>query len=89
MPLTHKNLASSLANIAATYDLGPADRSLLVMPLFHVHGLMAGAHVFQSAAGNEARARAQDRTIVWAIARGMESRPAAVTACPLAYCNVL
>jgi acyl-CoA synthetase (AMP-forming)/AMP-acid ligase II len=43
VPLTHKNLAASLANIVATYELRPADRSLLVMPLFHVHGLMAGA----------------------------------------------
>ena len=42
VPLTHGNLAASLANIAATYELSPADRSLLVMPLFHVHGLMAG-----------------------------------------------
>jgi acyl-CoA synthetase (AMP-forming)/AMP-acid ligase II len=25
-----------------TYEFVPADRSLLVMPLFHVHGLMAG-----------------------------------------------
>lgn len=33
----------SLDNIAGTYELQPADRSLLVMPLFHVHGLMAGA----------------------------------------------
>lgn len=38
------NLASSLANIIATYELGPEDRSLVVMPLFHVHGLMAGHH---------------------------------------------
>ena len=36
------NLASSLANIIATYELTPEDRSLVVMPLFHVHGLMAG-----------------------------------------------
>ncbi len=43
MPLTHGNLAASLANIIATYELGPADRSYVVMPLFHVHGLMAGA----------------------------------------------
>ena len=33
----------SLANIAGTYEMQPSDRSLLVMPLFHVHGLMAGA----------------------------------------------
>ena len=43
VPLNQGNLVASLANIAATYELGPKDRSLLVMPLFHVHGLMAGA----------------------------------------------
>ena len=42
VPLTQGNLAASLANIAGTYELTPRDRSLLVMPLFHVHGLMAG-----------------------------------------------
>ena len=42
VPLTHGNLAASLANIAATYELVPEDCSYLVMPLFHVHGLMAG-----------------------------------------------
>ena len=42
VPLTHANLAASLHNIAATYELTDRDRSLLVMPLFHVHGLMAG-----------------------------------------------
>ena len=42
VPLTHANLAASLANIRDTYELKPTDRSLLVMPLFHVHGLMAG-----------------------------------------------
>ena len=42
VPLNHGNLAASLITIRETYDLGPDDRSLLVMPLFHVHGLMAG-----------------------------------------------
>ena len=40
VPLRHGNLMASLANIAATYDLGPDDASLIVMPLFHVHGLL-------------------------------------------------
>lgn len=31
-----------VANIKATYNLTSADRTLLVMPLFHVHGLLAG-----------------------------------------------
>ena len=42
MPLNQGNLAASLGNIIATYELTPKDKSLVVMPLFHVHGLMAG-----------------------------------------------
>jgi len=41
VPLTHANLLASIANITATYKLSPADSTLLVMPLFHVHGLVA------------------------------------------------
>lgn len=43
VPLNHGNLAASLQTICGTYELTSKDRSLLVMPLFHVHGLMAGA----------------------------------------------
>ena len=42
VPLTHANIAASLANIVATYELTKDDVSYMVMPLFHVHGLMAG-----------------------------------------------
>ncbi|EAW10148.1 acyl--CoA ligase [Aspergillus clavatus NRRL 1] len=42
VPLTHKNLTTSMNNIRATYKLTPEDRTYLVMPLFHVHGLLAG-----------------------------------------------
>ena len=42
VPLAHANLAHSARTTARTYALAPADRGLLVMPLFHVHGLMAG-----------------------------------------------
>ena len=41
VPLTHRNLTTSLRNIAATYDLTQDDVALCVMPLFHVHGLVA------------------------------------------------
>ncbi|KAK2764010.1 hypothetical protein FQN54_009629 [Arachnomyces sp. PD_36] len=41
VPLTHKNLTRTMKNITATYNLTPQDRTLLVMPLFHVHGLLA------------------------------------------------
>ncbi|KAF8474930.1 hypothetical protein BDZ91DRAFT_285559 [Kalaharituber pfeilii] len=42
VPLTHKNLTTTMQNIQNTYQLIPSDRTLLVMPLFHVHGLLAG-----------------------------------------------
>src|SRR5579872_2665679 len=41
VPLKHRNLAASVQNIAKTYELTPDDVSLTVMPLFHVHGLVA------------------------------------------------
>lgn len=43
VPLTQTNLATSIMNIARTYELTSADTVLLVMPLFHVHGLMTAA----------------------------------------------
>ncbi|KAK4056181.1 hypothetical protein OIO90_002912 [Microbotryomycetes sp. JL221] len=42
VPLTHLNLATTMQNIINTYKLSPQDRTFLVMPLFHVHGLLAG-----------------------------------------------
>ena len=42
VPLSHGNLVASLHNIRDTYEFSEVDVSLLVMPLFHVHGLMAG-----------------------------------------------
>ena len=41
VPLAHANLAISARNVARSYQLGPDDVSLCVMPLFHVHGLVA------------------------------------------------
>jgi acyl-CoA synthetase (AMP-forming)/AMP-acid ligase II len=41
VPLRHANLTVSIRNIVATYQLTPDDVSLCLMPLFHVHGLMA------------------------------------------------
>ncbi|KAL6071153.1 AMP-dependent synthetase [Balamuthia mandrillaris] len=43
VPLTHLNLCTSAANIAGTYHLAPQDTALVVMPLFHVHGLIGVA----------------------------------------------
>ncbi len=41
VPIRHRNLMASAKNIVAHYDLKPADVSLVAMPLFHVHGLVA------------------------------------------------
>ena len=41
VPIKHRNLAASASNIISTYNLTAEDRSLCVMPLFHVHGLVA------------------------------------------------
>ena len=43
VPLRNDNLIASVANIIATYQLDAGDISLCVMPLFHVHGLVASA----------------------------------------------
>lgn len=42
VPLTHRNLTRTMQNIQDTYELIASDRTMLVMPLFHVHGLLAG-----------------------------------------------
>ena len=41
VPLSHANLMTSARNVAETYQLTTDDVSLCVMPLFHVHGLVA------------------------------------------------
>ena len=41
VPLSHRNLTRTMYNIQQTYKLTPEDRTIIVMPLFHVHGLLA------------------------------------------------
>jgi oxalate---CoA ligase len=41
VPLTHRRLRASAESVAETLQLTPADRCLNVMPLFHIHGLVA------------------------------------------------
>jgi acyl-CoA synthetase (AMP-forming)/AMP-acid ligase II/thioesterase domain-containing protein len=41
VPLTHRMLSISADNVARTLQLTPSDRCLNVMPLFHIHGLVA------------------------------------------------
>ena len=41
VPLAGRNIAASARNIRGTLRLTPADRCLNIMPLFHIHGLIA------------------------------------------------
>ncbi|MBP1602636.1 MAG: AMP-dependent synthetase [Acidobacteria bacterium] len=52
VPLMQRHLASSAQHIRATLGLGPADRCLNVMPLFHIHGIAACMLASLSAGGS-------------------------------------
>ena len=67
VPLRQKNLAASARHISATLGLTPDDRCMNIMPLFHIHGLIAatlsslsaGASVFCTPGFNALRFFAQ------------------------------
>ena len=51
VPLKHANLSISAQNVARSYALTADDVSLCVMPLFHVHGLVASTLATLSTGG--------------------------------------
>lgn len=51
VPLAHKNVCASAAHIRSTLALTADDRGLVIMPLFHIHGLIAGLLAPLSAGG--------------------------------------
>jgi acyl-CoA synthetase (AMP-forming)/AMP-acid ligase II len=52
VPLANGRVCSSARNVAATLGLGADDRCLNVMPLFHIHGLVAGLLASLEAGGS-------------------------------------
>ena len=52
VPLTHTNLLASANNIGHTLRLAEADRCLNIMPLFHIHGLVAAVLASLAAGGS-------------------------------------
>src|SRR6185436_5074836 len=52
--LTHRNLCVSSGNVVRTLELSPSDRSLNVMPLFHIHGFVASLLASLAAGGSVA-----------------------------------
>ncbi|HEY5085738.1 MAG TPA: AMP-binding protein, partial [Gemmatimonadaceae bacterium] len=85
--LTHANICASAAHICAALALGPSDRCLNVMPLFHIHGLMAAVLSSLTAGGSVVCAPALQvpRFFDWMA----EFRPTWYTAVPTMHHAVL
>ncbi len=69
VPLPHANVAISAKNIAATYALSPSDVSLCLMPLFHVHGLVASTLATLVSGGTVVAPKKFDATAFWRLVR--------------------
>jgi acyl-CoA synthetase (AMP-forming)/AMP-acid ligase II len=52
VPLAHRNLVASAGNIGKVLRLTPDDRCLNIMPLFHIHGLVAAVLASLTAGGS-------------------------------------
>ena len=52
VPLSHRNVCASARHIGETLALGRHDRCLNVMPLFHIHGLIAAVLTSVAAGGS-------------------------------------
>ena len=51
VPLSHQNVTTSARNVRNTLGLTAGDRGLVIMPLFHIHGLIASLLAPLSAGG--------------------------------------
>ena len=69
VPLRQRNLHYSALNIAGTYGLSPEDVALCVMPLFHIHGLMASTMATLSSGGTVVVPPKFDPMTFWPAAR--------------------
>ena len=87
VPLSHANVCVSAANIAATLELSSSDRALNVMPLFHIHGLIAGLLAPLWRGGTVVCTPGFDALRFFAQMR--EARPSWVTAVPTMHQAIL
>jgi oxalate---CoA ligase len=69
VPLRQRNLMASTRTIAAHYELSQDDVSFSVMPLFHIHGLVASTFAAMSAGGAVIAPRRFTPTRFWPQAR--------------------
>ena len=87
VPLWHRNLTASVANIVESYRLGPEDVSLCAMPLFHVHGLVASALATLASGCTVSVPRRFTPMMFWPAAR--QARPTWFTASPTPHQLIL
>jgi acyl-CoA synthetase (AMP-forming)/AMP-acid ligase II len=87
VPLTQANIAASARHIGTTLRLSPADACLNIMPLFHIHGLIAAVLSSIAAGGAVICTPGFDalRFFRWLD----EERPTWVTAVPTMYQAIL
>jgi acyl-CoA synthetase (AMP-forming)/AMP-acid ligase II len=87
VPLRQRHLGRSAAGIAESLCLTAADRSLNVMPLFHIHGLLAGLLAPLSAGGSVVATEGFDAFRFFSQLRTL--RPSYYTAVPTMHQMVL
>jgi oxalate---CoA ligase len=87
VPLSHKNLASSARNVGATLRLRTDDVGLNIMPLFHIHGLVASLLVSMTSGAQVVCAPAFDALQVYRWLQ--EARPTWYTAVPTMHQTIL
>jgi len=81
--LDHGNVEAMVSSLVQHFGFGPADRSLLVLPLFHCNGLLAGVLSMLLAGGSVAVGPRFEPTAFWdAVER---DRPTYFSAVPTMY----
>ena len=87
VPLRHRNLIASVGNIVKHYRLTPDDVSLCIMPLFHVHGLLASTLATLASGGTLVIPEKFSPLGFWPIAR--EVKPTWFSASPTPHQMIL
>ena len=87
VPLLQSNVAASARHIEASLALGRTDRCMNVMPLFHIHGLIAAVSATLAAGGQVWCAPGFDalKFFTWMV----EARPSWYTAVPTMHQAIL
>ncbi len=69
VPLRHRNLVASAQHIVQTLAITPDDTTLCVMPLFHIHGLVASLLAPLAAGGTVVATPGFDALRFWSLVR--------------------